>query len=582
MALGATTCWSLVYGVGLVVPDEGVTVGANVLRNSFTAVATVAWFYVVVEYSRADWFERRSIVAALSVNPILLLVLGATNEYHHLVWARGTTITAAGVLEPEFGAYFYVHAVVTYGLLLASAVLLVRTFRSSRGVYRKQTATLLAGMAFPWLGSILFVTGTVPVEHLDTGPIGVAIGGTVFLLALFHYEFLEVAPVARETLMENMGDAVVAIDTKGRIIDINRRAREVFDVEGDAVARPIETVFPEYHRLVSQDGSGRAADRRRADGAVGGSDRGSNPAGPNADGGAPTEIGEAAPIETGEAATTETDGDEPTGREGSRHGFTLESAVVLDTDGGERHFHLNVSPLEERGRELGQLVVLRDVTALKEHEADLQLLKQLFGRVLRHNIRNDLNVVRALGKELAGHDDEELSEIGRLVAEKSHGVVELSEKAREIERLVETDRRATTLDLGTTVTELVESYRSIHPDVTFDVVIRQPCVVEVAPALRVAIGNLVQNAAEHNDGPDPHVTVVVDCSEDEAIVRITDDGPGIPPQELEVLERREETQLRHGSGIGLWFVDWAVRESSASIDFETGPDGTTSTVTIPR
>lgn len=206
VALGATTCWSLVYGVGLVVPDVRTTIAANVLRNSFTAVATIAWFYVIVEYTRADWFERGSILAALSVNPVALIVLGATNEHHHLVWAEGTTITAGGVLEPEFGTYFFIHAAVTCGLLLASAILLVRKFRSTSGVFRKQSAALLVGMAISWLGSILFVTGTVPVEHLDTGPIGVALGGTVFLLALFHYDFLEVAPVARETLMENMGD----------------------------------------------------------------------------------------------------------------------------------------------------------------------------------------------------------------------------------------------------------------------------------------------------------------------------------------------------------------------------------------
>jgi signal transduction histidine kinase len=276
------------------------------------------------------------------------------------------------------------------------------------------------------------------------------------------------------------------------------------------------------------------------------------------------------------------DGDGPTALADARHGFTRESEIVLETDRGERHFHLNVSPLEDQGQELGQLVVLRDVTALKAHQADLELLKQLFGRVLRHNVRNDLNVVRAHGRALAERDDEEVSEVGRLIAEKSTGIVDLSEKAREIEQLVEADRRTTTLDLGSTVEDTVDTHRSLHPEVDFEVSIQRACTVHVAPTLEVAIENLVENAAQHNEGPDQRVAVAVECTASEAVVRIEDDGPGILDQELEVLERRAETQLRHGSGIGLWFVDWAVRESRAAIDYDTGPDGTTITLTIPR
>lgn len=56
--------------------------------------------------------------------------------------------------------------------------------------------------------------------------------------------------------------------------------------------------------------------------------------------------------------------------------------------------------------------------------------------------------------------------------------------------------------------------------------------------------------------------------QDEAIVVIKDDGPGIP-EELRgpVFEDRNITQLRHNKGIGLWLVRWVVEACGGQIGY---------------
>lgn len=60
---------------------------------------------------------------------------------------------------------------------------------------------------------------------------------------------------------------------------------------------------------------------------------------------------------------------------------------------------------------------------------------------------------------------------------------------------------------------------------------------------------------------------------------VTDDGPGIPERERTVLDSGTETQLEHGRGIGLWFVNWAVTRLGGELEFARN-DPTGSVVTV--
>jgi signal transduction histidine kinase len=103
--------------------------------------------------------------------------------------------------------------------------------------------------------------------------------------------------------------------------------------------------------------------------------------------------------------------------------------------------------------------------------------------------------------------------------------------------------------------------------------------VESQPVLLgVVVENLVENALQHVS--DARVTVTAASEGDDVALSVADDGSGIPDHELEVLDRGEETPLAHGSGMGLWLVQWAATTLGAAIDFDVR-DGTRVTVRIP-
>nr|WP_303651944.1 ATP-binding protein [Halovenus rubra] len=82
----------------------------------------------------------------------------------------------------------------------------------------------------------------------------------------------------------------------------------------------------------------------------------------------------------------------------------------------------------------------------------------------------------------------------------------------------------------------------------------EECHIKTVGAMPLVVDYIVENAAEHNVGPSPSVTVDLSETDETVILTISDDGPGIPDQEFSALDAEEETQLKHASGVGLWIV----------------------------
>ncbi len=203
----------------------------------------------------------------------------------------------------------------------------------------------------------------------------------------------------------------------------------------------------------------------------------------------------------------------------------------------------------------GYVWVSRDVTRREERDQRLRVLN----RVLRHNVRNSLNVVLGRAERFEERNDEDIDSI----VTAAEDLLAISEKARVVERVLdETD--AASAPLADLVRAEVEQARSQYPDAVFDVSVDVRRGIEVDSRLRLAVRELLANAVEHNDAETPSVSVTATGS-DPAEVRVADDGPGIPEHERRALDGVAEESLEHGSGIGLWAVYWLTRHCEADV-----------------
>jgi signal transduction histidine kinase len=242
-----------------------------------------------------------------------------------------------------------------------------------------------------------------------------------------------------------------------------------------------------------------------------------------------------------------------------------------------RTYQVKCSPVTGFGNgTVGQSLVIRDVTQLVHRQQRLQVLN----RILRHNVGNDLTVVLAWADELQGSEDPQAQAIGRRIVDKAEDLVTISKKARDVEQMLDTAAEIEVISLGPLVEEVTATVAEQYPDAVVEVTVTADQLRTNRALVTTMLTELVENALQHNTGT-PHLTVEASERESAVELAVRDDGPGIPPHELDPLQSGEETPLEHTSSLGLWLVHWGAQALGGRVDVDSTTDGSTVTVTLP-
>jgi signal transduction histidine kinase len=255
-----------------------------------------------------------------------------------------------------------------------------------------------------------------------------------------------------------------------------------------------------------------------------------------------------------------------------------EEDTVVWSGHGPRAYEVSVSELEDQhDRTVGRVLVVRDITDRTNRRQQLQVLN----RVLRHNFRNDMNVIDVCATQLSDRLDGEEAELADRIRMVARDLTETGTKAREIERIM--SRRHNDpqpIDLPALVGRLVDTLRHEYPEVQVATDLPERLEIRSTGILESVLQNVLENAIIHNDQSRPRLGITVEpIGDDEIEVTIVDNGPGIPDQEREVLVKGTETPLEHGSGLGLWLVNWGVTMLGGEVTFEDR--ATTETPLVP-
>jgi PAS domain S-box-containing protein len=230
----------------------------------------------------------------------------------------------------------------------------------------------------------------------------------------------------------------------------------------------------------------------------------------------------------------------------------------------------------------GYIINSRDITARKESQQQAAVLN----RVIRHNLRNELNVIIALAEQLTRKDDDKTTTYAETILDRAWELQDAASYTSVLTDILESDHvNLQVHDVTVSVQSITARLRSEWPEVDIEVSLPEQRRVTAAPKLDIAVEHVLENALEHNDSPQPRVEVSLREPATEAgyvELTVTDNGPGIPEHEQKVLLDGEESPLEHGSGLGLWIVNWIVTRSGGRIAFDDNePRGSRVTIALP-
>jgi PAS domain S-box-containing protein len=267
---------------------------------------------------------------------------------------------------------------------------------------------------------------------------------------------------------------------------------------------------------------------------------------------------------------------------------TIGGPVELRAHGpDERWVELSTFPVARDDGDTGEsgssetIVMLRDVTVARRQ----QLIRDTFIGVLSHELRTPVTTIFAGSKVLSRDGDELPDETRKEIF--SDIVVESERLHRLVEDVIAMTRFGE--DEGDVGTEpvlvqrilpaVIRSERSRWPGVTFELNLRPGLPTAIADPTYVeqVVRNLLSNAAKYG-GQGTTVTIDVDATDEEVIVRVTDDGPGFPEDEADrvfelFFRSRGTSSAAAGAGIGLFVCARLIRAMGGRIWATPIPDG---------
>lgn len=255
LMLASVCLWAIGYAGELLAPTRAGKMAWDSFQFLGTDGATVGIFLFALAYTgRSAWTRRFGWL--LGLMPVLSALIIWTDSAHGWVYVdpRLDTSGAFPVLAYRLGPWAWIVFGYSYLLILVALGLLVAHLRRVHPRYSFQAGAIIAGVALPVIGTLMTIFGRVPIagmEHLDISPITFAIANPILAWGLFRQRLLDLVPVARTLLIERMPDGVIVIDARGRIVDANPRASELFQFSATSlIGRQVTEVRPQLTGLI--------------------------------------------------------------------------------------------------------------------------------------------------------------------------------------------------------------------------------------------------------------------------------------------------------------------------------------------
>lgn len=512
--LGASI-WAGADAVTLAHTSESVMMGANDARFIGSTLLVFSVIVFALEHTnREHWLHRRYVswlALPFAITVFLAVTEGVVMD-HGLIRAGVRTVETAGLVVPEFsfGPWFWINAAYSYGLLLVALVLYVAEFvRVDASTYRQQIAALIVALLVPWLMNGFYLTGLTPVDLTGAG---LAVTGVLFYASLFWLSLLDLVPIARGTVLDNIEQGVLVVDSDDTIVDLNPQMVDLLGARrDDLIGEPVGVIHEAHPELVGQVDDDRES-----------------------------------------------------------------SAIVsVERGSSARHYAVESSPIYSRtDRYLGRTVLVRDVTdrvrrrrQLRERTEELERQNERldqFASIVSHDLRNPLNV--ADGYLEIARERSDMDELDA-VAESHQRMEEIIDDVLTLARFADDAGTVEAVDLRSVAND---AWQSVTAEAGSLVVDCDRTIEANRSRLKQLLENLFRNTFDH--GP-ADATITVGVFDDRPGFFVEDDGPGIDADARDRIFEEGYSTAADGTGLGLAIVESVAERHGWSVTVTEGRSG---------
>jgi diguanylate cyclase (GGDEF)-like protein len=186
--------------------------------------------------------QRAWLIVSILIIPIVTVLLVFTYPLNGIYFGESFfTAYPMPLLKFSGSVFRTIFFIYSYNIMLAAFIICI-VFRAKRDVlFKKHSMLIIIAVLVPMFGNLL--TAFLRLFPIDLTSFFVSIMGTMIAYALLFTDVFQIAPLAREEIVENMQDGFILIDPDGKFLDANLTAKRLFpELEHASTGLPMKNM----------------------------------------------------------------------------------------------------------------------------------------------------------------------------------------------------------------------------------------------------------------------------------------------------------------------------------------------------
>lgn len=528
--------WLTCNTLELLCQTEAGTLTWAKITYTFIELSAIAWLAFALDYTGIRrWLTPRRF-GPLLIIPLIIVLLVYTNDLHGLIWSSYTFHHADGLVVIRmlvYGPAFWFQVGFNYLLVVIGAGLIGRAYLTAPPPFSQQARWAIIGAVMPLTVNLVYIGRLIPDIYKDYTPLAFALASAAFAVAIFRHHLLSLMPIAHRAVMDSMCEGMIVVDDLAQIVDLNPTARFIIgDLVDDVRGQPLAQVWPRWQTL-----------------------------------------------------------------KGAREVPGSPSREVWVERGTAKYcFDVRISLLaDRRGRQTGQLILLRDVTRHKEIEEELRRFNlelqarnaelDAFAHTAAHDLKRPLSVIlgfnQLAARRLAAVPDPDpfIEECVRTIERTGGKMADIVNELLMLASVRQAEVVPAPIDTAALVAAAHENLKTLAAErkATINQPDEWPRAMGHAQWIEQVWTNLLSNALKYGGNP-PRIDLgaepFTDPETGQAMIRywVRDNGPGLTPEErnrLFTAFARMHPEQAEGHGLGLFLIRRIVEKLGGQVGVNT-------------
>ena len=200
--------WTLSVGLDYAAVPISLKVFFEKLEYTFhSTTITLLAMFALAYAGYKDWLTKKAVRAFFLITSISNILLAWTNDWHGFLWKSFTRSEFGNnTVIFEHGTGYYWASITGYLMILIFVLPLWQASRTGSELSRRQARLLCITSLLSMISSTIYLEGNQQLKGVDWTPIIYSMLGMIFILVLYGTRLLDLVPIARYTMIEQMND----------------------------------------------------------------------------------------------------------------------------------------------------------------------------------------------------------------------------------------------------------------------------------------------------------------------------------------------------------------------------------------